>query len=297
MGGNNNMKRIIAASLAVGGLTFGLAAYGGSAGATLRPHTGVVLTLSKDANLVAGKSTVVVKGSGWPASTSILVAECNANGAIPSDLDACKILTTATSDSSGDFTEKEGPLVVGNVNPASDLAVCPPSAAEAAVGVQCIIAAAANLTKPDQVTDFVPVFFAPPAPKVTSKKYKKIKGVQTYSVTFDLADAYATQKSGDNLSGWVLTGETSTGSTSCQPTTSAGVTWPGIGLPACTKVVGEKVEVWLAHKELGTVAVSTSAKDPGGFDVTFNKIGGGTHLFTVKGLTSGQLWSGKVKIG
>ncbi|MGO9910659.1 MAG: hypothetical protein ACLPQS_05800 [Acidimicrobiales bacterium] len=296
------MKRLIVAMVAAGGLAVGVAA-AGPAQATVRPHTtpAPTLVMQKAANL-HGQEADLITGANWPDGGKVILAQCNSDGAIPVfAANGCVIVTEVTASSTGVISDKlrleaEGELAPKGTTPT--LSECPQTQVQESDAVQCIFAADDTTSKQ---TAFTPIFYVFPTPKITWKKYKKIKGVETYSLTVSLSGAYDPTTVGGtvNNGGFEVIGSyTSDGKTTygeCQGTTVPGDSW-GVGLPACNGKIGEKVEVLLQKKELGTTTVRTSNTIAGDIDHTFNGVKGGIYKVTLKGEESGQVYAVKVDI-
>jgi hypothetical protein len=305
--------RLLAVVTAAGGIALGLAAAVAPAQAVVRPHvatTTPTITISKTTNLTSG-TTVVVKGTGWTPSTSsqtqgVVIGECNSDGVTGTNYasDSCKLLDSLQVSKTGTFQADGIPVVSGALSKNDTAASqCPQTSLQMSHGVQCIIAAANLNTKE---TAFAPIFFQvlPSSVKVAKAKGRIVNGVQTYRTTISIPNAFHPTASGSttNFGGFDVIGtHTVNGKTvdgGCQGTTSSsGTTW-GIGLPACTGVVGEKVQVFISGKLVRTITTRTLDGVAGGIKHTFGGLTKGNYVFKLVGVTSGVVvQTAMVKVG
>lgn len=298
------MKKLIAAAIASGGLAVGLIAAGGASTA-LKPAgaaTTPTITLSKPANLV-GNEAEIMSGSGFADSTpghpdELILAECNADGATGSDLDSCKIFTSLDASKTGTFKKEVQVLDGALVADYASLTQCPPDQTQAHIGVPCILAAA-NATTGQ--TSFAPIYFKTDTPKLIVANGKKVDGKPTYELKVRLLDAYTPVSSGSevNYGGLAIIptytsgGTTTTGD--CQPTTVTGTDW-GI-LPVCNGSEPESVKVTIGKTTYGPYKARVDTGVAGDFSHTFKDVAKGDYKVTIVGEQSGEVATGKVKVG
>ena len=292
-----SMKRLIVAAASVGALSLGLvsfAAGAANAAPAAKPHVSPratpTITVSPHANLIAGAKVTIV-GTGFPASALVVYAECNGDGALGGDTKGCDISTAGktTTNAKGGFTATGFKIVVGKVG-TSTPSNCAQNTTQASKAVECLIGAA---TTTGSVFALQPITFAAPALTFSYVKGAMVGGVQTYNTTIKESGDYVAQKSGLNNGGYFVIGETSTGSKSCQGTTN-GKTWSPPGLPACTKELGEVVQVnWNGRK---VALVRVGVRTPGTFSWLIKNATPGKHSVEALGLTSGEKLTGTATV-
>jgi hypothetical protein len=276
----NSMKRLIVAAASVGVLL--LALVGTTAAGASTAHTSLprvrgtaapVVTVSPNSNLTNGEK-VTVTGSGWPAKTSLIVLECNADGAGPGDTSgscdeaAGQLLSPKTS-ATGTFTVKY-PIAVGAMKAGGTNNNCPQGLRQAQHSVECIIGVA-DLGA--SIYSFVPIHFAAPALTFTYTKSTVIGGHQSYKVVITEAGDYA-----PNIGGFDVIGAYGTDtppSRDCQGSSNDSTVWNPPNLPPCTIHFGEAVEILWGGKKIGLIRVGVAS--PGAFTFTIQHAFAGSH--------------------
>ena len=225
------------------------------------------------------------------------MTECNTDGAITDGSESpvyggcdtsSPVLHLITSSGTGTFSTTFT-LVTGAVGSStSPPADCPQALDQAEHEVQCVLGSAPLVGASGTNSAFAPIYFAP---ATFQTKTTKAKTAGKYDLTITQPAGYQPTKTAAlNTGGYGFTGELSTGSTKCQGTTSStGVTWPIPGYPACTKNVGETVEILFKGKKIGTATISVSKSDFGGFTTTIKNLSKGTGTLELLGETSGTV--------
>jgi hypothetical protein len=287
-------RRLIAAAAALGALSLALVGGATVAGAsTAKPSAApaVSITASPNANLNSGAS-VTVTGSGWPDNASVVLVECNADGAGPGDTaGSCNlkglkpVTTSATGTFSGSISIITGAMTAGKPNNA-----CPQGVKQAEAAVECVIGAADLGTKQFA---FAPIHFTAPALSFSFAKASPIDGHATFSMKITESGDYLSTGGFDVIGAF---GTASPPSRLCQGSSNGKSTWTPPGLPVCTKFFGEVVQINLNGKKVELLRVD-SASTPGDFSWTLPHTPPGTH-YTVEaiGLVSGDTLTGTTTV-
>jgi hypothetical protein len=289
VGGDSMSRRLIAAVACVGALSFALvggATAGASTARNAKPSTAAPasITVSPSANLKRG-SVVTVSGSGWVPKHNIVIVECNADGSGPGptagscDTTALKV---ATVSSSGTFSTTFT-IVVGAMASGKTLNECPQTAAQAVHAVYCIIGAADLSTKPETFA-LQPIHFSAPPLSITFAKASPINGHPTYSMKITDTGDYAAGYAGFEVIGAAGADH----SRECQGSSNGKSTWTPPGLPVCTVIFGEVVQINLNGRKVMLLRVGGSSS-PGDFSWTLPHTPPGIH-YTIEalGLESGE---------
>jgi hypothetical protein len=242
------------------------------------------VVLSQKGNYIKNTKPAVA-GCGWPAGDSIVLAECNGDGATVSDLQGCKIDTTGsaiTVSGTGTWAAAAGDIKIGEgPQTTNTLSDCPPTRLQASHGVQCIVGAGdlTNLSK----AGFAPISFSVPKLAVTVSKPRIVSGRKHWNVTIREKLAYTpTVFQGYNFGGFLTYGTTSKGSLVCQPSTN-GQVWASPGLPLCTVIKGEKVKIKVNGKTIGVVNTDIGKTNAGEFSFVDKNLVAGRYTFVATG--------------
>jgi hypothetical protein len=295
--------------VASAGLATGLIA-GGAGAAGAAAHTGAataaatpVLTIPNSANLKAG-SSATLKGSGWGPNEAILFAACNLDGATGQSFtsQSCKVLNgvNATSSASGTFSTTMTMPALGVMSANAALSKCPVTQAQLHLGISCVISAVS--ISPFQVA-VADINFAPHALTFHVSK-GSIKGKFNVTVKYahagePISSGSAVNNAGFGVEGtWKSGGKTLVGG--CQSTSVPGSYWIYAGKQVyspCTGVVGERVRISANGKVLGKIWSKIGAGQSGDLHRVYKNLAPGKYKFQAKGLTTGQIATGTVKVG